>query len=576
MYNLDLDFAAPRIPAEVRKNAKAGVQWTNPENNRTYELSTNGRWKNVSKSQKASTTRTSKSHPSNTRSTAQAAQKIVQGTYSSPEDLLSSISKPTLQTPSRHTGSRSTKAPKASPAQQKFLDQVSKYDGAIQAENGRQRRSLEALVKKGLLTKVNEDYYRPDSPQIPKSQKNKPVDTNPQIERPSAPKPPVSKNESYVSAAKRAVDILLGDDEEASAEIEYLLDEESESTTQKYLNALKDNDRKALENIFESTISSKKLSKDQLSGLGLLENKIDVPDGWSTKPSKPLATPPTSNPKPRQIPRRRDTVGDKTVQIRNALASRDFNTLSNLSKEVLGGAKKRAESKGGKLDRGLGAGVGTGNDWVLSELYSQRGFDGKPEQLTKQEIDAYSAQGEITMYRGMGGVSRQSFVKHFDSFRNGEYYAGNGIYGNGTYVAWADGRSKNDMAEASKITKSYGSQSMVMTIKKGSVVKYESELLEQMNKDYEALNKWMEEQMLLARTDRDRAQIEKKAAQIESVLWGDSIFSSRDEMGHSGRYAVIQGVDAVKLDKSSNPAYMLLLNRSSTRVATSSVDPGEI
>lgn len=301
------------------------------------------------------------------------------------------------------------------------------------------------------------------------------------------------------------------------------------------------------------------------------------PSTTSNKPARKTK----ETPKPSEPVSKEETVTTKQPSgklgaMRTALASRDFDTLSNLSQDIYNDAKKTASAQNGKLDIGFGAGIGTGNDWVLSSLYRATGFDGKPQSLSKRELDAYSASGEITMYRGMGGASRQTFTKHFDSFRNGDYFAGNGTYGNGTYVAWADGKSRSDMEAASRVTKSYGSQAMVMTLRQGAVVRTQSELSSQMSRDKASFNEWKQTRLASAKNDKERTRIEREIKQTESVLWGDVRGLIRGRGIHSGRYAVIQGADAVKLDQSYDPSFMLLLNRSATRVATSSVDPGQI
>lgn len=73
-------------------------------------------------------------------------------------------------------------------------------------------------------------------------------------------------------------------------------------------------------------------------------------------------------------------------------------------------------------------------DYTLKEMYRMTGYDGLPTMLSQSEYDKMVASGQITdLYRtvrGQGGVSGQVYVQ---DFRTGDYFAGKGLYGNGTY-----------------------------------------------------------------------------------------------------------------------------------------------
>jgi hypothetical protein len=73
------------------------------------------------------------------------------------------------------------------------------------------------------------------------------------------------------------------------------------------------------------------------------------------------------------------------------------------------------------------------SDAVLKQIYKETGFDGKATVTSKKAIDAILADGGTGMARGMGAVGgdRTAGLKQFQS---GDYFTGNGIYGNGTYV----------------------------------------------------------------------------------------------------------------------------------------------
>lgn len=72
------------------------------------------------------------------------------------------------------------------------------------------------------------------------------------------------------------------------------------------------------------------------------------------------------------------------------------------------------------------------SDKVLKLLYGESGFDAKPQVGTKADLDQAAANGQTMMARGVGkGKPPNQF---HDQFKTGDYFTGNGIYGNGTYV----------------------------------------------------------------------------------------------------------------------------------------------
>jgi len=68
-------------------------------------------------------------------------------------------------------------------------------------------------------------------------------------------------------------------------------------------------------------------------------------------------------------------------------------------------------------------------DVLLHTLYKMQGFDGLPQVV--DDLAPYIAQGEVDGLRGINGGGGQ----HERDFMNGDYFAGQGIFGNGTYMA---------------------------------------------------------------------------------------------------------------------------------------------
>lgn len=91
-----------------------------------------------------------------------------------------------------------------------------------------------------------------------------------------------------------------------------------------------------------------------------------------------------------------------------------------------------------------GTGQHPDDDPQLAGIYALQGFDGKPEVLSKAEMDARVAAGWTPLWRGVEGRrsdSSRHATDHLptsgelaDQFRDGPYWAGQGVRGNGTYL----------------------------------------------------------------------------------------------------------------------------------------------
>jgi hypothetical protein len=71
----------------------------------------------------------------------------------------------------------------------------------------------------------------------------------------------------------------------------------------------------------------------------------------------------------------------------------------------------------------------TGRDPVLGAILGEQGFDGLPEVVDGEQMDALIAQGYTETWRGV------STAEQAEQFRTGELYVGTGCYGNGTNTA---------------------------------------------------------------------------------------------------------------------------------------------
>lgn len=81
------------------------------------------------------------------------------------------------------------------------------------------------------------------------------------------------------------------------------------------------------------------------------------------------------------------------------------------------------------------SGVGVLGDQRLAEIARRQGFDGKPEVLSKTEMDTRIGAGAQELFRGIyrGEDASRTPQDYAEQFRSGDWYTGFGQFGNGTY-----------------------------------------------------------------------------------------------------------------------------------------------
>jgi hypothetical protein len=199
--------------------------------------------------------------------------------------------------------------------------------------------------------------------------------------------------------------------------------------------------------------------------------------------------------------------------------------------------------------QGIAAGNATPDDWILKRLNQITGYDGKPQQVTKGAIDQAYNNGQYVAYRAVGS-SPDRFKVHFDNFKNGDFYAGHGVYGHGTYVAYAVQGGLWGKGVAHSAAVPYGSGVMRLALAPDANVMKATDLQYGYNLVDQGLKQWYKQS-----GDKEGYR------RAHAVLLGDA------GSGVSSRYATIIGADAVTLTGVAyNDTYMVLLNRSKTQV----------
>lgn len=210
---------------------------------------------------------------------------------------------------------------------------------------------------------------------------------------------------------------------------------------------------------------------------------------------------------------------------------------------------------------GASSTINPGDD-TLAHLFKEQGFDGKPDLVTENELNAAIAGGEREFYRAVYDDGSNTFT---NAFKQGDYYAGHGIYGNGTYMAYTLDPSKPDNAKLE--AGDYGSHAMHISLKKDAKlvnytqIKDESDKLAQTTRDeITHLGKVLAHKKNPVKIKALNEEIAQKKALLQ--IYSDT-----------GRYAVSKGYDGYDVSASRSTAgapqagYFVLLNRTAVRVS---------
>jgi hypothetical protein len=192
------------------------------------------------------------------------------------------------------------------------------------------------------------------------------------------------------------------------------------------------------------------------------------------------------------------------------------------------------------------------SDEALADLYRAQGMDGLPELVSREELDAYPGH---VLYRGVQNrLTNDGRSDYGQDFRAGDYFAGLGIYGNGTYTARAGSLTTKvgERTSALDVARGYagGPHSgdvTAMKLRTDAKVVTESELAEMQAAD---LTAWRAQPHVQAMDELHRGR-------LEELLFYDL-----------GRYGSARGIDAYLVPERTTGVtdYMVVLNRTALLV----------
>jgi len=165
--------------------------------------------------------------------------------------------------------------------------------------------------------------------------------------------------------------------------------------------------------------------------------------------------------------------------------------------------------------------ISTDEDLELKELIKEQAFDKKPKVVSENELNQIISSGNTELYRGF------SNEQTIEQFKNGEYYIGKGLYGNGTYAT-----NNSDTA------KLYGANISHMALDKSAKVISEEKLIQEQQSFVDSLDSQK-------RYTPEYADADEKISLL--------IHLATD----NGRFATLKGYDAITLSNGNT----IVLNR---------------
>lgn len=161
------------------------------------------------------------------------------------------------------------------------------------------------------------------------------------------------------------------------------------------------------------------------------------------------------------------------------------------------------------------------------------GYDRKPTVVKKEEFEKLALNLKFgKLYRGISADSNNEAEKYINEFKNGKLYAGKGVYGNGTYVAYGE---KGFNIVNTNYTNENGKIMTMLLNDDAKTIKY-SEIFKMNQKELKEL--------------------------VENEVSKEFEMAVLRDIGY---YASIKGYDAIILDEfmaeMNNQPYIVILNR---------------
>lgn len=180
----------------------------------------------------------------------------------------------------------------------------------------------------------------------------------------------------------------------------------------------------------------------------------------------------------------------------------------------------------------------SGEDEFMKDMNRELGYDNPPEVIDEEDMDKLIAGGSLELFRGLSDVGDKKGEDLCKMFRDGDFYAGIGVYGNGTYAAKAwtmeEGNGYNyalqytQHSRVGSTSKTNPEAMMRMCMKKGAKVCTEDGLVNLKREQQKEVDN------LIKQTESETDGGKKKQLQRKLGIISDT-----------GRYAALHGWDAI-------------------------------
>lgn len=211
---------------------------------------------------------------------------------------------------------------------------------------------------------------------------------------------------------------------------------------------------------------------------------------------------------------------------------------------------------------------GTTGNPGLAHVAAAQGFTGKPQLRTSQELDADIASGDIEVFRGLSASGRTPGSTFANDYRNGDYYAGNGIFGHGHYAAGYN--SSRSRAGAISVAKKYKGNSNGALIR--MAIRKDAKIVDHDDIEREKIQ-WRSDNQSAIR----RLETAQRTGRLSTADQADLDRRRRADFALSdvGAFAASRGYDVIRVSPGaaksqsngtgSTPFYVIL-NRTATKV----------
>lgn len=205
--------------------------------------------------------------------------------------------------------------------------------------------------------------------------------------------------------------------------------------------------------------------------------------------------------------------------------------------------------------------LNTGEERLTAAYRNVPKYNDLPTVLGPDEFDALRDKGgHIPVYRGISGGTRRPAAEYINEFKNGNHYAGYGMFGNGTYTS-------TSFDKARVYAKFVDDNVMEILIPKDAKLISYVEIKDKAKEAIKAVDEFIKTNRSL---EYDKALAATRGTNIDVAdvssfkAWlkrEQELFSARTLLSDEGTAAVLMGYDGISIQIADEEGYYIILNR---------------